>query len=224
MESYWYAREHIYPQDSYILNQEHYPAPIDLRPVFKPYYEFIKNIPINNGRYVDSAVTSSNPKIRVWGQKDLPGGRAHLWIQNIDHTWKNVVDNVSITAQSGTVTIPGFTANRSYQVQWWNTYTGTVSSTAQVTSNSSGVISLAVSNLTTDTAVQISDPILPSPTAMPTSVACGLPGDLNCSGKVDSADLLILLGNFGKSGVGDINNSGKVDSADLLILLGNFGK
>jgi hypothetical protein len=68
-------------------------------------------------------------------------------------------------------------------------------------------------------------PTLPpgTPTPTPTS-ACGLPGDLNCSGKVDTADLLILLGNFGKSGVGDINNSGKVDTADLLILLGNFGK
>lgn len=69
-------------------------------------------------------------------------------------------------------------------------------------------------------------PVPPTATAIPPTItpSCGLPGDLNCSGKVDTADLLILLGNFGKSGTGDINGSGKVDTADLLILLGNFGK
>jgi hypothetical protein len=69
-------------------------------------------------------------------------------------------------------------------------------------------------------------PVPPTATSIPPTItpSCGLPGDLNCSGKVDTADLLILLGNFGKSGTGDTNGSGKVDTADLLILLGNFGK
>jgi hypothetical protein len=57
---YWYSYEHIYPLDSYILNLEHYSAPMDLRPVYKPYYNFIKDISLSNGRYVDSGASSAN--------------------------------------------------------------------------------------------------------------------------------------------------------------------
>lgn len=54
------------------------------------------------------------------------------------------------------------------------------------------------------------------------------PGDLNCDGRVDVLDLLILLGAWGNCPkVGpcpaDLNNSGAVDVQDLLILLGNWG-
>jgi len=53
-------------------------------------------------------------------------------------------------------------------------------------------------------------------------------GDLNGDGVVDGADLLILLGAWGKCAdpadcPADLNGDGVVDGADLLILLGNWG-
>jgi hypothetical protein len=46
------------------------------------------------------------------------------------------------------------------------------------------------------------------------------PADLNGDGRVDGADLGILLGEFGTAGtVADINDSGLVDGADLGLML-----
>jgi hypothetical protein len=47
-------------------------------------------------------------------------GQAHLWIQNRAHTWKNVVDGVSISDVTLTVTVSGFQPGESYAVQWWD--------------------------------------------------------------------------------------------------------
>ena len=49
------------------------------------------------------------------------------------------------------------------------------------------------------------------------------PADLNGDGRVNVTDLLILLGNWGGSGIGDINEDGVVNVTDLLILLGEWG-
>ena len=49
------------------------------------------------------------------------------------------------------------------------------------------------------------------------------PADLNGDGVVDTADLGILIGSFGESGLGDINLDGVIDTADLGILIGAFG-
>lgn len=53
----------------------------------------------------------------------------------------------------------------------------------------------------------------------------GCPADLNHDGVVDTADLGILVGNYGSSGLcppGDINGDGVVDTADLGILISQF--
>jgi hypothetical protein len=55
----------------------------------------------------------------------------------------------------------------------------------------------------------------------PQGTAC--PADLNHNGVVDGADLGLLLGNWGNSGIGDINGDGIVNGADLGTLLGAFG-
>ena len=129
----------------------------DHRPMFKTYYNFIKDIPLNNGNYEDAAATFSNSSIRAWGQKDTNNQRAHLWIQNKNHTWKNVVGGVNITPQSATITFSGFKASKSYQVEWWDTYTGAPASTQNITTDSQGNLVLSVNNLTTDTALRIGD-------------------------------------------------------------------
>lgn len=48
-------------------------------------------------------------------------------------------------------------------------------------------------------------------------------GDLNGNGAVDAADLTILLGNWGGSGLGDLNGDGTVGAADLTALLNAWG-
>jgi len=53
---------------------------------------------------------------------------------------------------------------------------------------------------------------------------CACPGDINGDRVVNSADLLILLGNWGGSGEGDIDENGVVNTADLLLLLGCWGQ
>ena len=88
----------------------------------------MSGIPLSNGHYKDVAATVSNPVIRVLGQKDLVNNRAHLWIDNSKHTWKNVVDGVAIPAVSGTVTVDGL-KDGPYKVEWWNTTTGEISRT-----------------------------------------------------------------------------------------------
>lgn len=53
------------------------------------------------------------------------------------------------------------------------------------------------------------------------------PADIDGNGAIDTADLVILLGNFGTpvppGTGGDINGDGFVDTADLVVLLGVFG-
>ncbi len=50
--------------------------------------------------------------------------------------------------------------------------------------------------------------------------AQGQPADLNGDGHVGGADLAILLGAWGGSGLADLTSDGQVDAADLAILLG----
>lgn len=51
-------------------------------------------------------------------------------------------------------------------------------------------------------------------------VSCGVPGDLNGDGVVNSADLAMLLGQWGFDGSADLTADGTVDAADLSMLLG----
>jgi hypothetical protein len=55
------------------------------------------------------------------------------------------------------------------------------------------------------------------------SQLCFDPADLNRDGSVNAADLSILLGAWGTSGVGDIDGDGAVGAADLALLLSAWG-
>jgi hypothetical protein len=158
-ENYWYY-------DPHVLNKGVY----DHRPEALPLFNFTTGIPLSNGSYQDSAPVVSNSNLRVVGQKDLTSGNAHLWIQNKNHTWKNVVDGVTITPISGTVRISGFAPGKSYTLEWWDTYKtiGQVSSTQSVTSASDGSLTISVQSLISDMGLKIigsagsGDPIAPA--------------------------------------------------------------
>ena len=47
-------------------------------------------------------------------------------------------------------------------------------------------------------------------------------GDLNGDGKVNGADLAIILGNWGQPGATDLNHDGTTNGADLAIVLGGW--
>jgi hypothetical protein len=152
IESYWYENEHIYN------------GAVDFRPHYKTYFNFVEDIPLNNGYYQDAAaqviVTKGDSgDIRAWGQKDLTHSCAHLWIQNKNHTWQNVVDGMSIPAVTGTIQLSGFQPNASYTLQWWNPYepdkTSQIFKTATVVSQSDGSVAFLVKVLITDTAIQL---------------------------------------------------------------------
>ncbi len=162
IESYWYSAEHIDGSNNRA----------DVRFVFRNYYNFIKDIPLNNGNYVDAAVTTSNNNLRAWGQKDLINGRAHLWISNKLHTWTTAIAGTQISAESGIIDVPGLQPTSTYTVEWWDTKsaTGSVSATENVSTGTDGTLHLNVPNLFDDTAVRISVSNLPVPSATPTAV------------------------------------------------------
>jgi chitodextrinase len=145
-EMYWWFIPDIYN-----------PGVYDHRRHALSYYNFLKGIPLNNGKYRDIAATVSNAALQAVGQKDLTNGRAHVWIRNKNHTWKNVTSGVSIAPVSGTVQIGGFVPGRTYTVEWWDTYktTGQVTSTQSLTASSTGVLTLTVQQLASDIAAKI---------------------------------------------------------------------
>lgn len=117
-------------------------------------------------------------------------GNAHLWIANPAHTWKNLSDNVTITPLSSSVTLTGFEPNKSYALEWWNTYTGQVETTLgpnTTTTDASGNLTFSISNLTTDLALKIfsgNPPVTPKE------------GDLNNDLAVNVLDLHFWLTKF----------------------------
>lgn len=152
--------EHIFVGGSFteqIYRQDGSTVVFDHRPEFKNYYLFIKDIPLNNGKYQDVDAQVSNPQLRVLGQKDQTNGRAHLWVQNKNHTWKNVVGKTNIPGISGSIIINGFPTNLIFNVEYWDTAEGELTLTGSITSNSNGEIEIKVENLRTDLALRIGD-------------------------------------------------------------------
>jgi uncharacterized repeat protein (TIGR01451 family) len=120
---------------------------------FGAFQSFMAGIPVSNGQYVDARAVTSNVALRALGQKDLSANQCHLWIDNAPYNWKNVVDGVSVPPASGNVTVGGL-KDALYQIDWWNTDDGTVSSTQQIHS-SGGNLVLSVQNLVSDVACKI---------------------------------------------------------------------
>lgn len=109
-----------YPQN--VLPEDKTPGRVDLfYRHFSTYRTFMRDIPLNNGHYKDANAVTSNPALRAWGQRDDENGRIHLWIQNRDHQWDQVIAGKTIQPVSGTVTLEHLPAG-TYRVEWWDTY------------------------------------------------------------------------------------------------------
>lgn len=133
----------------------------NLHRLYGNWHRFMAGIPLTNGRYVDAAANSSTPRIRVFGQKDMTAGRAHLWIDNTNHTWRAVVDGRSWSAQAATVSLAMGLPNAAYQLTWFNTSTGLPVTNETRVANSAGTLQFSVTNLLTDIALKIERVLTP---------------------------------------------------------------
>lgn len=149
MELYWTGA----PIQNQLWSDTH-----DHRPIYGAYARFVQALPLNNGRYQPANAESSSDQLRVVGQMDVEAGQAHLWIQNRQHTWKNVADGVEITAVTATVQLDGFAPNTAYTVTFIDTYAlegdPTLSQT-EITTDNSGILIIPVEDLLTDVAVVV---------------------------------------------------------------------
>ncbi|CAG0931276.1 hypothetical protein TFLX_02060 [Thermoflexales bacterium] len=123
------------------------------------YEQFLQGEPLTNGRYADVGsdtgalkITATSGAVRAWGKLDASGGRGLLWIDNAQDTWKRVADGQSVTPATAALEISGL-ANGTYQATWFNTATGTTSTTTHSVAN--GKLTLNVSALAHDVAVKI---------------------------------------------------------------------
>jgi hypothetical protein len=122
---------------------------------FFTFRNFMAGIPLANGHYHDSQAQTSSDQLKVTGQRDDVNGQMHLWVQNVQHTWKRVVNGPPVTPVSGTITIPNVAAG-TYKIEWWNTYatTNPIFLTQTVTSNGTLTLTLP-SSLLDDVGVKI---------------------------------------------------------------------
>ncbi len=136
--NYWFS-EHL----SYIYREQ----------ISPPFDQFVSTLDLNKGGYGSLGASVSNPRLRVFGQKNLAKNQAHLWIQNSDHTWRQVMAG-AISAQSGAITF-SMNPNTEYTIEWWNTSSGGVERRQSLRSTAAGDLALSVTNLTDDVAVKI---------------------------------------------------------------------
>ncbi len=109
---------------------------------FRAFRNFMDGIPLNNGRYADARASASHDDLIVLGQADRAAGRGHLYVRHRRYTWRNVVDGVTVTPISGSVTIPDL-ADGLYRVVWWDAWQGTPVLT-QTVSASGGALTVAL--------------------------------------------------------------------------------
>lgn len=147
------------------VNIENQPGPdgqTGLYEVYSYLRDFVQDIPLANGFYQNAEATLTDSNLRVTGQKDTNNGRAHLWVQNKNHTWGNVVDEVGgINGLSGTLTIGGFAPHTLYAVEWHEFTTQGMPSIqySSATSNCNGdiVLNMPTESQITDIGIKIGD-------------------------------------------------------------------
>jgi hypothetical protein len=85
---------------------------------------------------------------------------AMVWVQNKEHTWWNVINQEPVEALGSVdFELVGF-QDGTYNVEWWDTYTGEVVRTESVQAVE-GKIPLHAENLDRDIAIKITASITP---------------------------------------------------------------
>jgi hypothetical protein len=122
------------------------------------YEQFLQGEPLTNGHYADAGsdtgaikITNSAGSARAWGKLDATTGRGLIWIDNANDTWQRVADGLSVTPATASLEISSL-PNGTYQVTWFNTATGTTSTTTSTVSG--GKLTLNISALAHDVAVK----------------------------------------------------------------------
>jgi len=126
-----------------------------LHPIFGAWNRFMDGIPLNNGRYQDAAVESSDPGLRILGQKDFQAGKAHLWIDNRRADWQTLTLGQSVPPVSGAVRIDMRAPQRLFNLTWYDPATGQPLRQEILTSTADGYLELKIDSLLIDTAVRI---------------------------------------------------------------------
>ncbi|MCX7964526.1 MAG: PKD domain-containing protein [Candidatus Sumerlaea chitinivorans] len=137
---------------------------------FGAWKRFMESIPLANGFYVDAQATATSSNLRVFGQKDLIHKRAHLWIDNVNHTWYIAATGHSVSHVSGEITLSMSHPYQAYALEWWNTEVGTPISTEFINADSAGDVTITIQNLLTDIALKLSP--LPSANVSDWEVIC----------------------------------------------------
>lgn len=129
---------------------------VDHRAAYRSYAAFVNDLPLNRGGYTpwDGDVTQA--ALRVVGQKNTKTGRLHLWIQNRQHTWRNVLERRPIPSVTGDILVPGFVPGSAFTVEWWDPYSDSrVVASEPVVADAKGGVRIHVASLQTDVAVKI---------------------------------------------------------------------
>lgn len=143
-ESYWYT------QNIRGANVGHG----DLYGVYRAFRRFMADIPLGNGSYADAVAAGDHDSVRVVGQVDSTAGRGHLWIQHAGHTWRRVVDAVTIEPIDASVTVASLLPYGRYAMTWWDTYAGTPIGQSSVVATREGVLTVQINDLISDVAVK----------------------------------------------------------------------
>jgi hypothetical protein len=239
---YWWVDQHMQPSGN------------DNRIQFKPFYNFIKTIPLNKGNYWAIGAVVDNSNLRVLGQKDGyavdtqafgTSHNAYFWVQNKNHTWRNVLcasgilpasyqaqyecgrPGTQLSNESGTITITGFESDKTYDLETWDTWDTQSAdgsyTTSTIKANSKGDIVLTVNNLNKDVAYKILDSSQQPDITPPPKL-----GDANGDNKVDGVDYVVWLNNYNTQTInghtdGDFNIDKGVDGIDYVVWLNNYG-
>lgn len=204
--------------------------------MFASYERFLENEQLSNGNFsqigTDLAGTEQILSVidggifRAWGVRDSLNGRVLLWIDNANHTWKNVVDNISITPAGGLLTLQQLPAGN-YRSEWWNTRDGIITETKDFNVNIDGNLIFRIDNLVSDIAVKFylrtSDNLTPTQTPSLCTCPAGMlvksSGNSDCNEIIDLRDLMIWreekTANIAVNA--DFNCDGIVDIKDLML-------
>jgi hypothetical protein len=140
----------------YWWNTHIWTGAFDHRAAYRAVQTFMADVPLNKGGYVDWGGTVNNAALRVVGQKNPATGSLHLWVQNRQRTWKNVVDGIAIAPVSGELVVPGFKPNTSVPIERWDTSVpaGRIASVENVTTDAQGNLKITVVGLQADVALK----------------------------------------------------------------------